>query len=60
MLEIFGFQRKIGDNWKPLEKGREYAVVLDAGKKHSDGTPIRQVKWNSGILSVIEEEMPFH
>ena len=60
MLEIFGFQRKIGDNWEPLAKGREYAVVLDAGKKHSDGTPIRQVKWNSGILSVIEEEMPFH
>jgi len=60
MLEIFGFQRKIGDNWEPLAKGREYAIVLDAGKKHSDGTPIRQVKWNSGILSVIENEMPFH
>ncbi len=60
MLEIFGFQRKIGDNWEPLGKGREYAVVLDAGKKYSDGTPIRQVKWNSSILSVIEEEMPFH
>lgn len=60
MLEIFGFQRKIGDNWEPLAKGREYAIVLDAGKKHSDGTPIRQVKWNSDILSVIEEEMPFH
>lgn len=60
MLEIFGFQRKIGDNWEPLGKGREYAVVLDAGKKHSDGTPIRQVKWNSSILSVIENELPFH
>ena len=59
MLEIFGFQRKIGDNWKPLEKGREYAVVLDAGKLHSDGTPIRQIKWNSSIINVIQEELPF-
>ena len=59
ILEMFGFQRKIGNNWEPLEKGREYAVVLDAGKKHSDGTPICQIKWNSGILNVIQDELPF-
>lgn len=59
ILETFGFQRRIGNNWEPLEKGKSYAVVVDAGKAHSYGTPIRQVKWNSGILNVIQDELPF-
>lgn len=58
-LEFFGYQRKVAGNWEPLEKGLEYAVVLDAGKSHSDGTPIRQVKWNSSIIHVLKELMPF-
>ena len=59
LLETFGFQRRIGDNWELLEKSKSYAVVVDAGKLHSDGTPIRQVKWNSSILNVIQDELPF-
>lgn len=59
ILETFGFQRRIGNNWEPLEKGKSYAVVVDAGKTHSDGIPIRQIKWNSGILNVIQDELSF-
>ena len=57
MLEIVGFQRRIAESWEPIGKGREYAVVLDAGKKHSDSTPIRQVKWNSGIVKILKDLM---
>ena len=45
-----GFQHKIADKWEPLEPGMPYAVMIDTGKKHSDGTPIRQLKWNSSII----------
>ena len=50
-----GFQHKIGDKWEPLEPGMPYAVMIDTNKRHSNGTPIRQLKWNSSIISLIEE-----
>lgn len=59
MLEIFEFQHRVAGNWEPLEKGKPYAVMLDAGKSRSDGTPIRQLKWNSGIVKVLKDLMPF-
>lgn len=61
MLETFGYQHRIAGNagWEPLEKGKPYAVVLDAGKLHSDGTPIRQLKWNSSIVNVLKNLIPF-
>lgn len=59
MLEIFEFQHRVAGNWEPLKKGKPYAVMLDAGKSRSDGTPIRQLKWNSGIVQVLKDLMPF-
>lgn len=38
--------------WNPTEKGKKYAVLLDTAKKHSDGTPVQQVKW---LESVVDE-----
>lgn len=50
-----GFQYKVADKWEPLELGKPYAVMLDTGRRHSDGTPIRQLKWDSGILEAFGE-----
>ena len=50
-----GFQHKIADKWEPLELGQPYAVMQDTGKLHSNGTPVRQLKWDSSILDVFEE-----
>ena len=44
-----GLQHKINGMWEPLEPGLKFAVMVDAGKKHSNGTPIRQLKWDSSI-----------
>ena len=55
LLENAGYQCKIAKNWELLGVGKKFGVVLDTNKKHSDGTPVRQVKWNSGILDVIRE-----
>ena len=53
-LAGIGFQHKIAGEWEPLEPGLLYAVMLDTNKRHSDGTPVRQLKWNSSILDVIK------
>ena len=55
-----GYQVRVGTNYEPLELGQPYAVMLDTGKQHSDGTPIRQLKWESSFLTEIEElfELP--
>lgn len=45
-----GWQHKIAGKWEPLEPAGHYAVMQDTGKKHSDGTPVRQLKWESSIL----------
>lgn len=50
-----GYQHKIADKWEPLEPAKPYAVMQDTGKVHSNGTPIRQLKWDSSILDVFEE-----
>ena len=49
-----GYQHKISDKWEAIGDGESYAVMLDTGKKHSDGTAVRQLKWSSGILPIFE------
>jgi len=50
LLDALGYQEKLGSAWVPTEKGKPYAVFLDTGKKHNDGTPITQLKWLSSII----------
>ena len=52
-----GYQCKVGDKWQPLELGEPYAVMQDTNKRHSDGTPVRQLKWDASILPIFEELM---
>lgn len=39
--------------YEPTEAGKPYAVFLDTDKKHSDGAPVRQLKWRSGVLKLL-------
>lgn len=36
--------------WIPTNKGIAYAQLTDTNKKHSDGTPIKQVKWFESVI----------
>lgn len=56
-LVCFGLQEKHGDKWVVLEKGKSLSVVLDAGKKHSDGTPIQQIKWYESVLEFFKQDL---
>ena len=53
-----GYQEKIAGLWQPLELGEPFAVMIDTGKTHSNGAPVRQLKWNSSIIDEIAELLP--
>ncbi|MFE1601582.1 BRO-N domain-containing protein [Methylobacterium sp. ID0610] len=43
--------------WVPTATGKPFAVFLDTGKKHSDGTPVRQLKWSRDIVPLLHSEL---
>jgi len=54
LLEGCGLQEQDANKqWLPTSAGAVYAVFLDTGKSHGDGTPVRQLKWNSDVLSAV-------
>ena len=62
LLTSYKFQRKSESGYEPLEDGLPFAVMVDTNKWHSDGTPIRQLKWDSSILDELKDcfvELPF-
>lgn len=48
-----GLQVKKNDVWCATEKGKSYSVLMDTGKKHSNGTPVNQLKWIETVLEII-------
>ena len=55
LLENAGYQVRLANSmWEPSELGKPFAVLLDTNKKHSDGTPVRSLKWNSNIINVLD------
>lgn len=44
--------------YEPTAKGIEWgAVMQDTGKRHGDGTPVRQLKWASGAVEKLRSEI---
>ncbi|ONG57326.1 hypothetical protein BKE38_04020 [Pseudoroseomonas deserti] len=41
--------------WEPTAAGEPHATLLDTGKRHGNGTPIRQLKWGAGIIDLLTE-----
>lgn len=52
-LQELGYQVKRFDSWVPTERGKAHSEVLDTGKQHSDGTPVKQLKWKGSILEFL-------
>lgn len=56
LLAGAGLQARVGEHWKPLDAGKDFARLLDTGKKHSDGVPVQQVKWSDTVLPLLKQE----
>ena len=54
-LVTAGYQRREGKGYEPTETGEPYAVMIDTNKRHANGTPVRQLKWESSFLTEIED-----
>lgn len=52
-----GYQEKVGDVYVPTRKGSRYAVLVDTGKKHTDGAPVHQLKWKKQIVDQLKTEI---
>lgn len=55
LLRELGFmerRERVEGKWENYltDKGKEYGIYLDTGKKHSDGTPIQQIKWKESVV----------
>jgi hypothetical protein len=55
-LAAVGLQEKVVGRWTPTAMGQPHAVVMDTGKRHSDGTPVEQVKWAADVLGILCRE----
>jgi len=63
LLCTIRFQEGQRDNkgvlyYEPTEEGiAAGGVMQDTGKKHSNGVPIRQLKWSSSIVKVVQDAL---
>ena len=58
LLNEMGYQYRTGDKWNPTSDGKAAgAVLLDTNKRHSDGTPVRQLKWAASIIEELQAEL---
>lgn len=55
LLKEIGFQEKEDKEWVPTEKGRQFAVLTDTGKKHKSGRPVQQLLWLESILDEVAQ-----
>jgi phage anti-repressor protein len=56
LLQDLGFQEKLDKVWNITEKGMQFAVMFDTNKKHSNGTPVKQIKWKSKVLDKLKNK----
>lgn len=54
-LAFADLQVKVEDKWEMTPKGKSKGgIYLDTNKKHSDGTPVRQLKWPYEIINDVK------
>lgn len=54
LLEMSGLQESVRAKgrqvWMPTERGKRFSVMLDTGKRRSNGAMIQQLKWYESVL----------
>ncbi|WP_419832113.1 hypothetical protein [Endozoicomonas atrinae] len=58
LLEAAGLQIKIDSLWVPTDQGQPLCEILDTGKAHNSGTPVKQVKWYQAVLERLQPTLP--
>ena len=40
--------------WELTKEGKQQAIYVDTSRKHSDGTPIRSIKWYESVIELLK------
>lgn len=57
LIETKGLQVKdIKGEWMPSDAAQNLCEWLDTNKRHSDGTPVKQLKWFASVVAVLAQE----
>lgn len=55
-LAFANLQVKVEDKWEMTPRGKNKGgIYLDTNKKHSDGTPVRQLKWPYEVINDVKQ-----
>ncbi|WP_180176919.1 ORF6N domain-containing protein [Acinetobacter sp. YH12039] len=54
VLVDLGYQVKEDDIWLMTEKAQGLGELFDTGKKHSDGVPVKQLKWYQSVVQLVK------
>lgn len=54
LFECAGLQTKEFGQWLPTDKADGLFEWLDTGKRHSNGTPVKQIKWFATVLTALD------
>ena len=55
---VKGFRdQKDRQQWELTDEGKRFGIYQDTGKKQKDGTPIRQIKWNSLVVDSLKQRV---
>ncbi|USE36416.1 hypothetical protein [Endozoicomonas sp. SCSIO W0465] len=58
LLEAARLQVKVDNQWVPTDLGQPFCEILDTGKAHHSGTPVKQVKWYQTVLDRLPPKPP--
>lgn len=56
MLEAAGLQKRQGDTWERTQLAETFSKIQDTMKRHSDGTPVLQLKWYPSVIQMLNLE----
>lgn len=56
-LNAIGLQLKDGKAWAPTSSGQKFAVLMDTGKRHTNGSMVQQIKWKESVLKILVQEV---
>ena len=58
LLEELGYQVKTSNGWEPTKLGLDVGgTLLDVNKAHSNGTPVRQLKWPFSLTTELKQAL---
>ena len=58
LLADLGYQTKTANGWEPTKAGLDVGgTLLDVNKAHSNGTPVRQLKWPFSLVDELKQAL---